>query len=139
MTYLARWNPWRELGVANRLGGRDWATRWPVPLEEPAIDMYETEEGLVVQATIPGIKPDDIDIKIVGDTLTIKGEVQEDKETSERSYVYRERRFGSFARVITVPDVDASKVSADFENGVLTLHLPRLAEAQPKTVQVKAK
>ena len=139
MTYLTRWNPWRELGVLNRMGGRDWTMRWPTVLEEPAIDMYETDEGLVVKATVPGVKPEDIDIKIVGDTLTIKGETKEDRETKDRNYVYRERHLGSFSRVISVPDVDASKVTAEFENGILTLTLPKVAAAQPRTVQVKAK
>lgn len=104
------------------------------------VDMYQQDGNLVVKAPIPGVKPEDIDITIVGDTLTIKGETKQEQEYKEENVIRRERRFGSFSRTVSLPSpVDTSKANATFENGILTLTLPVAEEAKPKTIQVKAK
>ena len=104
------------------------------------IDMYQQDGNIVVKAPLPGVKPEDIDVTVVGETLTIKGESKEEKEVKEENVIRRERRFGAFSRSVTLPSpVDTSKASAAFENGVLTLTLPMAEEAKPKAIQVKSK
>jgi len=103
------------------------------------LDMYQQDGNLVVKAAIPGVKPEDIDVSVVGDTLTIKGEMKEEKELKEENVIRRERRFGSFSRVVSLPQpVDSNKATATFENGVLTLTLPVAEEAKPKAIKVKS-
>jgi HSP20 family protein len=105
-----------------------------------AVDMYETDEAVVVKSATPGVDPKDIDISITGDTLTIKGETRVDEEVEEENYVYRERRYGSFARSLTIPvPIQADEAEADFEDGILTLTLPKAEEVKPKAIEVKAK
>jgi len=104
------------------------------------VDIYETKDDVVVKASLPGVKPEDIEVSVVGDTLTIKGEVKEEKDIKEENYIRKERRYGSFCRSFTLPvSVDADKATAEFENGVLTLTLPKAEEVKPKTIAIKAK
>ncbi len=117
---------------------------WPLLEGEAqalALDVYETDNNLVVEASLPGISPDDVDISIVGDTLTIKGEVKHEAEKEEKGrYHYRERRYGAFQRSVTLPtNVDTDAAEAVFENGVLKLTLPKVEEAKPKRIEVKTK
>jgi HSP20 family protein len=118
---------------------------WPRSLLAPAaqtfaVDIYETKDDVVVKASLPGVKPEDIEVSVVGDTLTIKGEVKEEKDIKEENYIRKERRYGSFCRSFTLPvSVDADKATAEFENGVLTLTLPKAEEVKPKTIAIKAK
>jgi HSP20 family protein len=117
---------------------------WPTLSGGPqalALDMYETDESLVVEASLPGISPDEVDISVVGNTLTIKGEHEEKKEQQEEGkYHFRERRYGAFQRSITLPvDVNADKADASFHDGVLKLTLPKVEEAKPKRIEVKVK
>jgi len=105
-----------------------------------AVDMYETDEDVVVKTSVPGVKPEDIDITITGDTLTIKGEVKAEEKIERANYIRQERRYGAFSRSLTLPtSVVAEKAKAEFENGVLTLTLPKSEEVKPKTIKVKAK
>jgi HSP20 family protein len=107
------------------------------------VDLYQTDDEVVVKATMPGMKPEDINISITGDMLTIEGEVKEEYESGEDNgvnYHIRERRYGKFYRSLTIPThVDADKASADFEDGILTLTLPKVEETKPKTITVKTK
>ena len=105
------------------------------------VDVYETEQNVVLKAAVPGVKPEDLDVSITGDVLTIKGEFKEEREQEQRrNYIRQERRYGSFCRQLTLPTaVDANKVSANFENGVLTLEMPKREEVKPKTVKITAK
>lgn len=114
---------------------------WIAPMFEGlAVDMYETNEEVVVKASTPGVKPEDIDISVVGDTLTIKGEVKEESDVKKENFIRRERRYGSFSRSITLPTaVNVDKANADFENGVLKLTLPKSEEVKPKVIEVKPK
>jgi HSP20 family protein len=104
------------------------------------VDIYQQDNNLIVKAAIPGVRPEDIDVSVVGNTLTIKGETKEEKEVKEENVIRRERRFGAFSRSLTLPNpVDANKASATYENGILTLTLPLAEEARPKGIKVQAK
>jgi HSP20 family protein len=112
----------------------------PAGMEIPAVDMYQTDDAVVVKSAIPGIKPEDIDISITGDTLTIRGETKVEEEVNEENYMRRERRYGSFCRSLALPlPVVTDKAEAEFENGVLTLTLPKAEEVKPKAIKIKAK
>lgn len=106
------------------------------------LDMYETENDVVVKAAIPGVKPEDIEVTVTGDLLSIKGEFRSETEQKDekRNYHRQERRYGSFCRQVSLPaGVNADACAADFENGVLTLTLPKVEEAKVKKVQIKSK
>jgi len=105
----------------------------------PALDMFETEDAVVVKAAVPGFGPDDIDVSITGNTLTIKGQLSAEQEKEEHNYIFRERHMASFSRALTLPHEVGAEATAQFENGVLTLTLPKPEEVKPKTVQVKVK
>jgi HSP20 family protein len=108
--------------------------------ETLAMDMVETEDALVVKAVVPGVKPDDITISVTGDVLTIQGEVKEEQETKEHNFHVRERQYGRFSRTVSLPAaVVAEKAEAQFENGILTLSLPKPEDAKPKVITVKAR
>jgi len=146
MDSLVRWNPWRELDRLERTASRLLERDWLEPFFEstgalfgPTVDMYETDDSVVVKAVVPGVKPEDLEIKLVGNSLTIRGEVKEEEESKGRNYLRRERRYGSFCRTLSVPDVNADKATAEFENGVLTLTLPKSEAVKPKTIEVKVK
>jgi HSP20 family protein len=121
----------------------DAVTR-PLSLREvwsvPAVDMYQTDDDLVVKAALPGIKIDEVQINITGDVLTLKGEMKQEEEKQEKAWHIREQRFGSFERSIALPtNVVADKAKAEFENGILTITLPKADEVKPRTITVKAK
>lgn len=104
------------------------------------IDMVENQNELIVKASVPGMKPEDIEITVVGDSLSIKGTAQSEVKQEKENYVVQERRFGSFQRTLNLPvAVQADKAHADFENGVLTLTLPKVEEIKPKQIKVIAK
>ena len=89
---------------------------------------------------LPGIKADQVQISVTGEVLTLKGEVKQEEEKKEKTYHIREQRWGAFERTITLPtDVVADKAKADFEDGILTISLPKAEEVRPKTITVKAK
>jgi len=147
MARLTRWEPFR---MSRRM--HDMLDRWmdSAFMDIPwfgaffeggvPIDVYQTDDAVVVKATAPGLKPEDIHISVTGDTLTLQGEVKEEREESGAQYHLRERRMESFSRSIVLPaSVDADKAKAEFENGILTLTLPKLEEDKPKTITVKAK
>lgn len=105
-----------------------------------AVDLVETKDDVVVKATLPGVKPEDVELTITGDTLSIRGETKEEKETKDENYIRRERRYGSFSRSIQLPaGLQTDKAEASFENGVLTLRLPKSEQVKPKSIKVKAK
>ncbi|MBN1265661.1 MAG: Hsp20/alpha crystallin family protein [Anaerolineales bacterium] len=104
------------------------------------IDLYETDNDVIVKAAAPGIKPEELNITITGGRLNIRGEISEEHEDQQATYHLRERRFGSFNRSISLPaSVDGDKAKADFENGILTLTIPKKEEAKPKTITIKTK
>ena len=106
----------------------------------PAVDIAETTKGYEITAELPGIDEKNVEVKYAGGTLTIKGERKEDKEEKRESYYLSERSYGSFQRAFRVPDgVDVAKVEASFKNGVLTVTLPKTAEAQEKEKRIEIK
>ena len=102
------------------------------------VDVYETDQEVIVKASLPGLKPDDIDITVVGDVLTIKGAASEEAEVEDGCYYCRERREGMSQRSITLPSVIvADKAEARVEDGVLNIVLPKAEEVKPKSIKVK--
>ena len=107
----------------------------------PAVDIADTAKAYEITAELPGMDEKNIEVKLVNGTLTIKGEKQEEKEEKKKDYYLNERRFGSFERSFAVPEsVDEAKIEAAFKKGVLTVTLPKKAEAQTpaKKIEVKA-
>jgi HSP20 family protein len=101
------------------------------------LDVTEDQNGYVVHASLPGIKPEDVQINLQGDTLSIRGQATQKAEEKGKTYLLRERQQISYARSITLPGpVDADHASAQFEHGVLTLTLPKADAARPKTIKV---
>lgn len=149
MAEIVRWEPFGELASMRRamghLFGEGFVRPWRIVSWESGdgffpLDLYETDEEVVLKASIPGLKPEQVDISITGDVLTIKGEASEEEEVKESSYYRRERRHGTFTRSVTLPvEVESEKAEAVFEHGVLTLRLPRSEAVRPKTIKVHAK
>lgn len=105
----------------------------------PTVDIYEKDGNYVVKADVPGIEEKDLNVEIKDNVLTISGRKEEEKETKEAGYYRSERFTGSFTRSLALPEgVEADKVNADYNKGVLTVTLPKPKEAQPKKIDVKA-
>ena len=107
----------------------------------PAVNVTQTDKGYEITAELPGMEEKDVDVKLANGILTIRGEKQDDKEEKNKDYYVRERSFGSFERSFQVPEnIDMDKISAGFKKGVLTIMLPKSAEAQraEKKIEVKA-
>jgi HSP20 family protein len=146
MSNLIRWEPAREMMTLREAMDRlfDDAFTRPFSLREgwsaPAIDMYQTDDEIIVKAALPGIKPEDVQINITGEVLHIKGDVKYEDEQKEKAWHMREQRWGAFERSVALPtDVEAGKAKAEFENGVLVITLPKAEEVKPKTISIKAK
>ena len=147
MSNLVRWDPFREMmslrNAMDRLFENAFITPslgWPQDITwELALDVSETDDEYLVKASLPGVNPDDLDVTLDNNILTIKGEVKEEKEVKEHRYHLRERRTGSFSRSISLPStVKSEGIEAEYNKGVLTLHLPKAEEAKPKRIQVRA-
>ena len=147
---IERWEPFKEMmslrEAMNRLVEDSFIRPggWLAPFDGDALgiatDVIETKDAIIVKASVPGIKPDDIDVSVTGDVLTIKGETASDEKIEQGSYLRQVRRFGKFARSLTLPTlVTADKADAKFEHGVLTLTLPKAEQAKPKSIKVKTK
>jgi HSP20 family protein len=143
---LTPWKPFRELGRLRDEMDRLWEDffgerRVIAPSERrwhPSLDVAETKDNLMVTAEIAGMDAKDIDIFVLGDVLTIKGEKKEEKEEKEGNYHLVERRYGAFTRSITLPAaVDTEKIEATYKKGVLRITLPKREEAKAKEVKVK--
>ena len=148
MASLIKWEPLSDLvslrDAMDRLFEESFVRMrgWPSVLgaEALALDMYETPESVVVKTAVPGVKPEDINITITGDVLTIKGEAKTEEELEKANYIRQERRYGSFQRRVQLPaSLLPDKAEAKFEDGVLTLTIPKSEEAKPKTIKVEAK
>ena len=146
---ITPWRPLRELEALERrfedIFGQSLLPAWRrLTLEEkgwiPAIDVFEKEDKFVVKAELPGMREDDIDVSVVADTLTIKGEKKTEAEVKEDDYYHCERSYGSFFRTVALPShVDAKKIEASYEEGVLEITLPKVPEVKPKKVPVTVK
>jgi HSP20 family protein len=145
---IVRWDPFKDLmtlrEAMDRLFEESFVrtpSRWSPTGEgrcDLAMDVYTTDEELVIIAAVPGLAPEDLDITIEGDTLTIKGEIK--PPIDNVSYVIQERPYGPFERKLrlNIP-VQADKAEASFDRGILTLIVPKQEELKPRTIQVKAK
>ena len=143
---IVRWEPFRDLMTTQRdfdrlfreafspvfgeveLSTRTWA---------PPVDIYETDENLVLKAELPGINPDSVEIRVEDNTLYLKGERKFEKEVKEQNYHRVERSYGTFTRTFSLPgSIDADRVAASYKDGVLTLTMPKKEEARPKTIKI---
>ena len=141
---LTRWDPFQEMLNLRRTVDRlfdnasqdhDWAQSTPWGL---AVDVVENKDDFIVKASVPGINPDDLDISYVDDTLTIKGEIKSENEVKENQYHLRERRYGTFSRSVTLPTkIKGDAIEASYQNGVITLRLPKAEEVKPKRIAIK--
>lgn len=146
MSNLIRFEPMREIITLREAMDRLFNDAFTPSLgaaggwQVPAVDLYQTDDEVIVKASLPGLKPDDVQISITGDMLTLKGEFRQEEEKKERAYHLREQRYGAFERTFALPtDVVADKAKAEFENGILTVSLPKAEEVKPKMISVKAK
>ena len=146
---LAVWQPFREMEEMRRrfedFFGRPFLPIWRrFPSEEmvwsPAIDVLEKEDKYVVKVELPGVKEEDIDVSVAGDMLTISGEKQAESEVKKKGYYYNESSYGSFSRSVTMPSsVDAGKIEASYDKGVLEITLPKAPEVKTKKIRVAGK
>ena len=148
MASLIKWEPFGDLislrDAMDRLFEESFVRMRGLPspfgAEALALDMYETADSVVVKTGVPGIKSEDIDITITGDVLTIKGETKVEEKVEKENYIRQERRYGAFQRSVRLPgSLVLDKAEATFENGILTLTIPKSEEAKPKTIKVEAK
>ena len=148
MSTLVRWEPTRELttlrGRMDRLFnealGRGWGgdEGLATGVWVPSVDVFETPESIVLKADLPDVKKDEVDISIENNTLTIQGERKLEQEVNEKNFYRMERSYGSFSRSFTLPPtVAGDKAEAVFDNGVLTLTLPKREESKPRQIKVK--
>ena len=144
---LAKWEPFREVSRLRRemdrlwedffgpgpRGLRPWTEEWT-----PAVDVAETPEQVTVKAEVPGLDPKEIDISLVGDLLTIKGEKKSEREEKKENYHLVERSYGSFSRALRLPAaVDADKIEARYDKGVLAVTCPKKEGVKPKAITIK--
>ena len=144
---ITRWDPFRDLmsiqNEMNRLFGRTYGGdvgetsrgAWT-----PSLDVYETQEKFVITMELPGVSPDDVDISVEDSTLVVRGERKFYREQDQDSFLRIERRFGEFTRSLTLPSTaDAEGIQASFDQGVLTIEVPKREEARPRKITIKAK
>ena len=145
MTYVTRWDPFREMSnlqsTLNRILSQDTAQSGDDLLTSgsfiPPVDIYEDENSFKLHVEVPGVKENEIDIRLENNTLTLRGERKFENEVKEENFRRVERRYGSFMRSFTLPNtVDTEKVTAHFDNGVLVVQLAKRAEAKPKQIKV---
>jgi len=143
---LRTWRPSTDIDELERrfdeMMGRPFSSLWRRGALErgwmPPIEMYEKDDHFMVRAELPGMKKDDIDISVMGDTLTIKGERKAEEEIKEEDYYFCERSYGNFQRSVTLPSaVDTKGIEAKFSDGVLEVSLPKSEEVKPKKVDIK--
>ena len=154
MSNLTRWEPAREMMTLREAMDRLFDDAFTHPLSlvrdggstwsSPAIDLYQTDDYVVVKAVLPGIRPEDVQINVPGDTtapvVTIRGEVKQEDEQKDRAWHIREHRWGSFERSVALPvGVISDKANAEFENGVLTITLPKSEEDKPKSITIRTR
>ena len=134
---------WREMDRLQREMNRLFDDTYPRRARRaagyPAMNVWTNEDGLIITAEVPGVKPEDIDISVVGDTLTLSGSRKPDELKEDSRYHRQERGYGDFTRSIQLPFlVNVKKVEATFQNGVLNITMPRAEEDKPKKITVKA-
>ncbi|MDR9403699.1 MAG: Hsp20/alpha crystallin family protein [Halothece sp. Uz-M2-17] len=139
---LVHWNPYAEMSsfrrqldrlfddIANQtaIGGHNW---------QPAIELEDSGENLVLKAQLPGLKPDDLDISASRDAITISGEYRSEEESEEKGTYHSEFRYGKFSRTVNLPvEIQQDKVTADYQNGIVSLTLPKVEDAVNRPVKI---
>jgi HSP20 family protein len=115
--------------------GEDWLSDYEGQLN---IDMYQTKDNVIIKSTIAGVRPEDIDITVANDMLTIKGARKKEETVSADDYFYQECYWGNFSRSVIIPvDIDSEGIEADLKDGILTVIIPKAAKAKTKKVKVK--
>ena len=141
---LNRWEPFRGASTLQEQVNRLFGNALERSAEEsnltswaPAVDIYETEHELVVKADVPEVDPKDLDIRVENNILTIRGERKFEKKVNEENYLRVERAYGTFSRSFSLANtVNSEAIKADYQNGVLTLTIPKREEAKPKQIKV---
>jgi HSP20 family protein len=143
MTVITRWDPFREFSTLqdrmNRLFRESQGPEESLTTSSfaPPVDVYEDEHNVTLKIEVPGIDEKDIDVRIENNVLTVHGERKFEKEEKEENFRRVERQYGSFTRTFTLPNtVEAEKVSANYDKGILKIALPKKAEAKPKQIKV---
>jgi HSP20 family protein len=145
MNTITRWDQSRGLASlqdqVNRLFEDNFSRDRSGPAElatwAPLVDIYETENELVVKADLPDLQDKDIDVRVENNTLTIRGERKFEKDVNEDNYLRVERAYGSFMRSFSLPNtVNSENIRAEYRNGVLTLHMAKRAESKPKQIKI---
>jgi len=146
MTVLTRWEPFQEFTTLqdrmNRLfrnsyGGNAGEEALTTSSFAPPVDVYEDEHNITLKIEVPGIDEKDIDVRVENNTLTVQGERKFQKEEKEENFRRVERQYGSFTRQFTLPTtVDAEKIQAHYDKGILNIQLAKKAEAKPKQIKI---
>ena len=144
MNTLSRWEPFRGISSLQEQVNRLFENRFASCAEEqtltawaPAVDIYETENELVIKADLPEISEKELDVRVENNMLTIRGERRFEQKVKEENYLRMERAYGSFSRSFSLPNtVNTEAVKAEYKEGVLTLTLPKRAELKPKQVKI---
>jgi HSP20 family protein len=139
---IIRWDPFREMTSVqnqfNRLVDQMWGGRQESWL--PAVDVFDNKDSVVVKAELAGMDPDDIQIEVEDNVLTVKGERKFEEKVDDERYYRVERRYGSFQRSLALPQgVKPDDISASYEDGILIVTVPKVEEEKPKRIEVKAK
>ena len=143
---IIRWDPFRDLMTLREKMNRLFEDAFAARGEEkelvsgtwtPSVDIYETENSLILTAEVPGLDEKDVEIKIEDNTLTLQGERKFEKETKEENYHRIERSYGSFYRSFTLPNyIDHDKITAEHESGILKITMPKKPELKPRKVKI---
>jgi len=143
---IVRWEPLKDLMTAQTDFGRllreafgpfSGETELSTRAWAPAVDIYETDNDIVLKAELPGVEPKDVEVRVEDNTLYLKGERKFEKEVKEQNYHRVERSYGTFARSFSLPNsINAEKVKAEFKDGLLTITMPKREEAKPKTIKI---
>jgi HSP20 family protein len=144
MSAITRWDAFHNLSTLQEQVNRLFEGSLPRRSDQsalttwaPAVDIYETENELVLKADLPDVNEKDLDIRIESNILTIKGERRFEEKVKEDNYLRVERTYGSFSRSFSLPStVDSGSIKADYKNGVLTVELPKRAESKPRQVKI---
>ncbi len=145
MRALVRWDPYREMSAMRRVMGRVFDESWtPTIWHERArpipVDLYETDDSVVAKAALPGVDPEDVEISVNDDLLTIKGETKHEEKEEHEHFLRRELSYGAFGRTLPLPaSVDTEKATAEYEGGVLTITLPKVQGSRTKTIKISSK
>ncbi|MGL4649277.1 MAG: Hsp20/alpha crystallin family protein [Caldilineaceae bacterium] len=148
MSTLMRWDPSRDLLTMRSMMDRivnegigSQSAQWQRAGEGMALalDVAEEDDTYIVKASLPGVKPEEIDVTLADNVLTIRGELKADEEIKDERYHVRERRWGTYMRSVTLPaPVNQEQIDANFEHGVLTLRLPKSEAVKPRRINVRS-